>query len=129
MKKRPDGLQTVCKSCRKEYDKKRYEDNISYFKENREAVKKKNREWYNEYKKTLSCEKCGEDRWYLLDFHHINPNEKELAIASAISTSIDAVKKEIEKCIPLCSNCHREFHFLEKENSLLLEDYISASVV
>ena len=26
---------------------------------------------------------------------------------------INITKTEFEKCIPLCSNCHREFHYLD----------------
>lgn len=46
-----------------------------------------------------------------LEFHHLNPNEKDFTIANARLTSFnDKVKKELDKCILVCSNCHREIH-------------------
>lgn len=47
-----------------------------------------------------------------LEFHHMNPNEKEFGIAKNGSTrSFEGIKKELDKCILVCSNCHREIHY------------------
>jgi len=35
------------------------------------------------------------------------------------------VLKEIEKCILLCSNCHREFHYFEKVNKITIQEYLN----
>jgi hypothetical protein len=46
-----------------------------------------------------------------LEFHHIEPNEKDFTIAHARLTKFsDKVKKELDKCILVCANCHREMH-------------------
>lgn len=58
------------------------------------------------------CGVCGYDRCISnLTFHHLDPNEKEVTIAAAItSRSLDYLKKEADKCILLCCRCHGEVH-------------------
>lgn len=85
---------------------------------------KKRREFMNEYKSTCSCKKCGESRPYVLDFHHVDPSKKEFDIGEASKYSITRLKSELEKCITLCRNCHSEFHYLEKEENITIEDYL-----
>ena len=72
------------------------------------------------------CQKCGESRGYVLDYHHIDPNQKENTVARMTSNNytLDKVYVEIEKCICLCANCHREFHYLENLNGLTLNEYL-----
>ena len=55
---------------------------------------------------------CGYDRCErALEFHHLDPLKKDFNIArSGYTRSWNSVKKEIEKCILVCSNCHREIH-------------------
>ena len=36
------------------------------------------------------------------------------------------LKEELKKCIPICSNCHREFHYQEKLNKITIQEYINA---
>ena len=58
------------------------------------------------------CEKCGYNKCNgALEFHHLNPQEKDFSISSTGTTkSFDRIKKELDKCIILCANCHREIH-------------------
>lgn len=58
------------------------------------------------------CQNCGYDKYYgALDFHHLDESKKEFAISQyGHSRSWERVKKELDKCIMLCSNCHREVH-------------------
>jgi len=66
-----------------------------------------------EYKKTLKCERCGEGRWYCLDFHHRDPTTKEFTVGESVRRSWKVIKAEIAKCEVLCANCHRaEHHWL-----------------
>ena len=58
-----------------------------------------------------ACEHCGYDRFDgALEFHHLDPNEKDFNISRRRSKGIDKIKDELDKCILLCSNCHREEH-------------------
>lgn len=57
------------------------------------------------------CVDCGYRAFAgALDFHHINPKEKTLAISAANSSSWAATLRETRKCIVLCANCHRVRH-------------------
>lgn len=56
------------------------------------------------------CEKCGYDKSIsALQFHHLNPNEKDFTIGGS-SYSLERLKKEADKCIMVCANCHIELH-------------------
>lgn len=47
----------------------------------------------------------------LWKFHHLDPNQKDFGIGSkGYTRSFDKVKKELDKCICVCANCHREIH-------------------
>lgn len=94
---------------------------------NRQKVKyHQQKQALNELKKQKTCVKCGESRFYLLDFHHIEPTTKVNTVARlSAHSSPKAVYDEIEKCICLCANCHREFHWFQKENNITLEDYLN----
>lgn len=78
-----------------------------------------------EYKGSI-CEKCGKKfRDEVFDFHHVNPKEKEFGIGSFKVLNLEKLKKEADKCMLLCSNCHRELHAelhdKEREERLLKE--------
>lgn len=58
-----------------------------------------------------ACLHCGYNKFYgALEFHHINPNEKDVDWSKLRLRSLDKIKHELDKCILLCSNCHREEH-------------------
>jgi hypothetical protein len=57
-----------------------------------------------------SCEICGYNKCVgALSFHHTDPNEKDFTI-SAKSYSYERLRKEVDKCILVCNNCHIEIH-------------------
>ena len=57
------------------------------------------------------CCLCGFDAFQeALDFHHVNPEEKELKLSSNIMVSLDKQIAEARKCILVCANCHRGIH-------------------
>lgn len=57
------------------------------------------------------CIKCGYNKYVgALEFHHIE-GEKDFGISAAGTTkSWEKIKKELDKCIIVCSNCHKEIH-------------------
>lgn len=103
-----------CKECHSSYMKIKYQ---------------KKKETIQELKAQCKCAKCGDNRGYVLDYHHIDPEEKETTIARLTSNcyELDKVYDEIKKCIVLCSNCHREFHYLNNKDSFFtLENYLNS---
>lgn len=57
------------------------------------------------------CQICEYDRSNsALEFHHIDPNEKDFGISSYTNLSWGKIKDELDKCILVCANCHREIH-------------------
>ena len=59
------------------------------------------------------CQDCGENKPWLLSFHHKNPVEKEFNLSSIKNYRWSLIEKEILKCDLLCHNCHQRKHFLE----------------
>ena len=58
------------------------------------------------------CQVCGYCKYQgALDFHHLDPSQKDIEMSrfSKFPLSEDG-KKELDKCILLCANCHREAH-------------------
>lgn len=57
------------------------------------------------------CQLCGYNKCIqALDFHHVNPEEKGLDFKRNANRSWSSTRNEIQKCILLCANCHREVH-------------------
>jgi len=73
--------------------------------------RKKLREMARDYKDG-KCIVCGYDRCQRsLSFHHLNPKEKDSDLSSrGLTRSWKRIKKEIDKCVLLCANCHMEVH-------------------
>lgn len=56
------------------------------------------------------CSVCGYDRCVAaLEFHHKDPTQKDFQISGG-SRSFQRMKLELDKCILMCANCHRELH-------------------
>ncbi len=78
--------------------------------------RRRHRDWIIDYKKNCKCSKCGESRWWVLDFHHVDPDKKEDSIHNLLRNSTkEKVKEEINKCIVLCANCHRDLHYQKQK--------------
>lgn len=57
------------------------------------------------------CVKCGfRGHPAALDFHHRDPDRKDLEMAYAVDYSLERMLAEAEKCDVLCANCHRILH-------------------
>lgn len=110
-----DGLQSMCKECVRKYKQKHYAENKQYYLEKAKAYREAGRERLNRYKSRLVCSNCGESRWWLLDFHHVDPSEKDREVCKLIDAP-NKLEAELEKCIVLCANCHRDLHYRISHN-------------
>lgn len=77
------------------------------------------KKWRTETKKRMvmamggKCQICGYNRCNnALEFHHIDPKEKDFAFGKALANpkKWNTVVEELRKCVLLCANCHREVH-------------------
>lgn len=57
-----------------------------------------------------SCHVCHYSKCVeALEFHHIDPSVKSFSIgAKGYTRSWESVRNELDKCVLLCANCHRE---------------------
>lgn len=58
-----------------------------------------------------ACQVCGYRACVAaLDFHHIDGTTKRFKIADRITSSLETLKAEVDKCVLLCAVCHRLEH-------------------
>lgn len=111
-----DGLQSVCRECQREYDKKYYKK-IDKDKRtvNVKARSKRIKEWLEAYKKTQCCLQCCNTDFRVLEFHHHN-GDKSFNIGEIRKHGCGVAKilSEIQKCQCLCANCHRIITYEER---------------
>ena len=109
-----------CSKCKKE---KKLSEFYDKGKENRKAAYCKGCfnayciERWREKKRTAiqykggKCKECGYNKCQnALEFHHRKEEKKELTWNKMRLYGWDRMKKELDKCELLCSNCHREVH-------------------
>lgn len=112
-----DGHAIYCKKCNlyinkqsysKFYDKRKSYDN-AYDKDRKIQI----RIWLEDIKLKYGCANCGYKEYACaLDFHHLYGDTKVNNLSSMIYSKHSKIKfiDEVQKCIILCSNCHRLLH-------------------
>jgi len=124
------GKYSACKKCTNDYNSKNIHKYKSWFKQyrkdNKENISKRTKanyiknklEWINliSLKKEIKCSMCGYDKaWAALEFHHLDPTIKKFTIHSMVNSvpteeRWEKMQIELDKCVVICSNCHREIH-------------------
>lgn len=109
----------VKKVTQKKYSRKYYERHKAAVMKRNAARKAKQRKLWIKFKSQQSCKHCGAKHIAIIDFHHvIRVNKRSVNELAMKQQNVDeAIKEATEKCIPLCSNCHRILHW--KENKKL----------
>ena len=92
-------------------DKRRYVDRRQYLIKAVSKRRKKIREMAIEYKGGR-CKLCGYNKCLqALEFHYLKKDGKDFGVSEkGYTRSWERVKKELDKCILVCANCHRELH-------------------
>lgn len=92
-------------------EKRKYSDRREYLIKAVQKRRKAVREMAIKYK-GAKCSRCGYDKCQeALEFHHLDSNGKDFGISDKGHTrSWNTIMKELDKCILLCANCHREIH-------------------
>lgn len=125
-----DVLEKECNTCKVTKDTKEFYAQVKKEKDNiwhyydpicKECRLRSHREKRVNLKKQAlnylgwECKHChlvDKDYIQIYDFHHVDPTQKDFTIASVPHKSFDEIKKELDKCIVLCANCHRIEHTL-----------------
>lgn len=90
------GWEGKCKPC------------VSKRQKNNHAVRNAGaRELVFNYLKKHPCIDCGENNVLALEFDHIHSKKFDIGTALNNNATIEAIKKEIKKCVVRCSSCHR----------------------
>ncbi len=85
---------TICKVCQNK--KKRGKRQDMY-------------RWADSIKEELGCKECSNDNPVVLEFDHVDPNDKKMGISNMIADcySRNVIRLEMMKCQIMCANCHR----------------------
>lgn len=130
-----DGIDYNCSECTQKNVQINYQLRKDYFRGKARERHYMMKEFITGLKKELKCIKCGESRYYVLDFHHLDPSTKEFTIGEATTKGKEATLIEMKKCIPLCRNCHAEYHHLNRENKhegkeeIKIEEYLKLTFI
>ena len=79
--------------------------------------RRRNRSAAIEYMGYSKCCLCGYNVSVdFLEFHHVHPNDKLFTISSGLTKAWVTLRRELDKCVLLCANCHKEAHHLSDVN-------------
>ena len=92
-------------------ERRKYSDRKQYLIKAVHARRKKVKQMAIEYKGG-KCEICGYDRCLdVFEFHHKDLFKKDFGISEkGYTRSWKRVTEELDKCLMVCANCHRELH-------------------
>lgn len=105
------GDSLVCNKCGRKYVyKRRGETKSICLSCTQKTHFRKKKEWAARYLGG-KCFVCGYSRCLqALSFHHRDPSKKDFTISRSYCLSYDKLRKELNKCVLLCTNHHIEVH-------------------
>lgn len=102
-----------CRNCSREYIRKHYEKHKQYYLDKAKTSRNSNRQacfmYLRSYLMLHSCVDCGEKDIEVLEFDHIDRDNKGGNIGDLLTNNATPARlvKEILKCEVRCANCHR----------------------
>lgn len=78
------------------------------------------------------CIDCGkkfpDEHYSIFDFHHLDPEQKDFDISDSYRGYISEIESELDKCILLCSDCHRKRHYKNEETDVIQKEIYEALI-
>lgn len=118
-----DGIRPLCKKCKYEQQNQhKYREDEEYRIKEIEKNRSRSDKYYESNVKSIldyyelaipTCSICGhtDEHFAPFDLHHLDPSQKKFGIHKKIDKSpFNNWKEELEKCVLVCSNCHRKIH-------------------
>lgn len=95
----------------KRIETRTYQDRAEYLKKAVTKRRQKIKSMVVEYKGG-KCLLCGYKKYVgAFDLHHIDGSTKEFGLSmQGLTRSWEKTKAEADKCVLVCTNCHREVH-------------------
>ena len=69
-----------------------------------------NKSYVDQVKKESGCVDCGYNNLLCLEFHHMRNKTDTISNMVKKGYGLETIKKEVDKCVVLCANCHRLRH-------------------
>lgn len=119
-KNQSDGYGIYCRECRRKQERQRYQKNKEFYKQKvyKSKVRRRKiiREKIGQYLSQNPCVDCGEKDIVVLDFDHLENKNFNISVGINNAYGWEKIKKEIDKCEVVCSNCHRRRTASRRDN-------------
>lgn len=92
-------------------EKRKYKDRAKYLikavAKRRKALRQKSIDYLGG-----KCIVCGYAKYEsALEFHHLDDKSKDFGLSEkGMTRSWERIRQELDKCVIVCANCHREIH-------------------
>lgn len=105
------GRSCTCKVCARAKGRSDYVTKYNQKSNPRNKVRSERiKQVVDQYRIDNPCICCGETSLCCLDFHHLDPSEKDFNLSAYRNASLQKVLDEIAKCVVVCRNCHAKIH-------------------
>ena len=98
---------------KKEYQRQYYLDNREKYLDMARQQYGDRKLYLDDWKRVKRCAICHEEDPEVLQFHHMDPTEKDANVTKISNPEL--MHAELAKCAVLCSNCHLKVHRYEGE--------------